>query len=221
MAEGNSLQVESSQLGPHTDLEWSVRRHLQHPFRRPVAEHTRNAFLLAQQWVESLGLPLILDTGCGVGESTHRLAREFPHCAVLGIDKSELRLSRSALHASLSAESPRVFFVRADLVDFWLLASQAGWVLERHCLFYPNPWPKPGHLSRRWHGHPIFPILLSLGGVLELRTNWRIYAEEFAQAFSWATGRLGVLQPLEMGEAWTPFERKYAASGHDLWQFLG
>ncbi len=30
--------------------------------------------------------------------------------------------------------------------------------------------------------HPIFPTLLALGNTIELRTNWEIYAREFAEA---------------------------------------
>ena len=54
--------------------------------------------------------------------------------------------------------------LRAELSDFFtLVAYQSDWVVHSHYLLYPNPYPKSKHLKRRWHGHPIFPVLLALG----------------------------------------------------------
>ena len=59
--------------------------------------------------------------------------------------------------------------------------------------------------------------MLRLGGTIELRTNWRIYAEEFAEAL-----RLADTEPLLDSfvpeQPLTPFERKYFASAHTLWR---
>ena len=49
---------------------------------------------------------------------------------------------------------------------------------------YPNPWPKKKHLGRRWHGAPVFPALVKLGGELEMRSNWQTYLDEFALALA-------------------------------------
>jgi len=110
-----------------------------------------------------------------------------------------------------------VIWLRAELATFWRLAVQAGWRLHRHFLLYPNPWPKPGHLRRRWHAHPVFPDLLQLGGRLELRSNWAVYAEEFAVAVNHALGTR--VQPMRLAgsDDLSPFERKYRASGHALY----
>jgi tRNA G46 methylase TrmB len=85
-------------------------------------------------------------------------------------------------------------------------------------LLYPNPWPKIGHLSRRWHGHPVFPAMLALGGVLECRSNWRIYIEEFCFAIDHLKQGVAVCQDYVPEVALTPFERKYLNSGHALWR---
>jgi tRNA (guanine-N7-)-methyltransferase len=113
--------------------------------------------------VSAAGAPLILDSCCGVGESSRLLARAFPNHYVIGVDQSASRLARGGGRA---AECPaNLDLVRADVVDYWRLLHEAGVRLDRHYLLYPNPWPKIGHLSRRWHGHPVFPTLLELGGV--------------------------------------------------------
>jgi len=179
-----------------------------------VAEHTRHAFADARATLGSVPQRVILDAGCGNGESSVRLAAEHRGAWVVGVDKSAARLS---VHAGRRLPA-NLLLVRAELADFWRLAARAGWRVERHLLLYPNPWPKARHLKRRWHAHPAFPDLLALGGELELRTNWPIYAREFAQALAIAgvpEPRLAAVTP-EPGEAISPFERKYAASRHSL-----
>jgi len=53
--------------------------------------------------------------------------------------------------------------------------------------------------------------------VIELRTNWRVYAEEFALALDIA-GVANISEAFVPEEPLTPFERKYQASGHELWR---
>lgn len=108
--------------------------------------------------------------------------------------------------------------VRADLVDYWRLLQEAGLRLARHYLLYPNPWPKIGQLGRRWHGHPVFPVIIALGGRLECRSNWRVYIEEFAAALTQLTATPVRCEAYNPEQPITPFERKYDASGHMLWR---
>lgn len=209
--------ITSSQPGPHHDLARRVERALTHPLRKPLAQHTLDAFAAAEAWrAERAEAPLILDACCGVGMSTRRLAEAHPECAVIGVDRSADRLSREH-----GAPPDNALLVRADLVDFWRLALAAGWRPVRHYLLYPNPYPKPTHLKMRWQGHPVFPAILALGGRLELRSNWRLYVEEFSLALEQATG---VAAPVEAhdpeGDFLTHFERKYHLSGQPLWKMV-
>lgn len=210
----SSRVVVSSQPGPHHDLARRVSRALASPLQKPIAAHTQAAFEQAAAWLATQDRPLILDAGCGVGLSTRRLAAAFPEHAVIGVDRSADRLSRD--HGALPANA---LLIRADLVDFWRLAQGAGWAPARHYVLYPNPHPKAAQLKMRWHGHPVLPSLLALGGRLELRTNWRLYAEEFALAVAQVTGREAtVTQYAPSGDYLTPFEAKYDQSGQPLWQ---
>lgn len=216
---GNSRFISSAQSGPHDDLAALVHRHLDHPFRKPILDYNRLAFsaALAARDAWNPGAPLVLDAGCGVGWSTLRLAERYPDHFVIGVDQSSDRIGRGKPLA-LPANA---LFVRADLVDFWRLLRAADIRLARHYVLYPNPWPKIGHLARRWHGHAVFPDLLALGGVIECRSNWRIYIEELAIAIGLATGKVTSCQPwLPEGEPLTPFEKKYLASGHALFRLV-
>ena len=76
----------------------------------------------------------------------------------------------------------------------------------------------PKRPGRCWHGHPVFPTLLALGGVLEARSNWPIYLAEHCFAIHRLTQRAVLCEPYLAAPPITPFERKYLASGHRLWR---
>jgi len=218
--------VTSNQETLHKDLEKVVLKYARTTFLRPIADHTREAFAKAEEFVRKFyetagkvtenGAPgpstwfdrahqpssgsfvgvtegtapraVILDSGCGTGESTIHIARRFPGIPVIGIDKSCARLDKAGNPSQTAGDDvpQNAFWIRAELLDFWRLALehvQAGeWTIPYHAVYYPNPWPKQSEATRRFHMHPIFPTLLALGKTIELRTNWEIYAREFAEA---------------------------------------
>lgn len=233
----NSLPVYSNQSGRHVDLSTVLQRHLNTPFQRPLPDWVRNA---AQATVhQAAGRPLILDSGCGTGLSSLLLAQRHPDAFVVGLDQSSHRLARFQPEPATAGVQPanavrgdsrqvlqsagrNLLLVRADAQDYWRALVQIGATLSSHYLLYPNPWPKAHHLKRRWHGHPVWPYLLQLGGRLELRTNWSIYADEFAYALANCC-----ICPVEMdrlsnsealAQPMSLFEKKYAVSGHTLWR---
>jgi len=275
-----SRPVQSSQQTIHQHLRAVVGKHLGTRFDKPISSHTLSAFEEACSFVYNHAAynrnnaPIIVDSCCGTGESTRRLAARFPEALVVGIDKSAQRIARFARSQSdktwtersqtennnhpvlgivaenetdettgsspnesspdgssphhAAPQCPRnLLMLRADAIDFWRLAAQAvrdgTWRVARHFLLYPNPYPKPQHLLQRWHGHPVFPDVVALCKHVELRTNWRVYAEEFAIAWHIATGTHAFVEELQPDDvlaegAMTAFERKYARSGHTLYR---
>lgn len=219
----NSRVPKSAQSGIHAHLAPLLDRHVAAPFRKPYADYNRRAFAASVERRERFAsaMPLILDSGCGTGDSSILLATSFPDHYVIGVDQSSARLGKNAAGKDgASGLPPNVDLVRADLVDYWRLLHDNGIRLERHYLLYPNPWPKVGHLSRRWHGHPVFPTLLELGGILECRSNWRIYVDEFCFAVERLTRRAATCEPHDTEKPMTPFERKYLDSGHPLFRVV-
>lgn len=213
----NSRSIVSSQSGPHENLEKTVKKHFDHPYQKPIAQHTQDAFDQVKQRVEKCiekNVALIFDSCCGTALSTKILATENPNALVLGIDRSCFRLSKQYNQAL----PDNAVLVQADCADFWILAHKAGWKLQKHTLFYPNPYPKTKHLKRRWHAHPVFPTLLALGGELELRTNWKIYADEFCAALNFANQSCNGVKRINPNQAMTLFEKKYYESGQELYQ---
>ena len=208
--------VSSSQTGIHPHLEKHLSRHLEtpwlEPFHLPTVEVYRR---LKEACVFSGGQPIILDSGCGTGKSTQRLAELWPRHIVLGVDRSHVRLAKSGVDSGFN-RSGNCILLRAELTTFWRLMAKDGHSPERHFLLYPNPSPKPGHLSRRWHGHPVFPQLLGLGGEIELRCNWEIYALEFARAVNYVSGAKVEIEKIQPESGISPFEKKYLERGQRL-----
>lgn len=239
--------VTTNQTDIYDKLEEVVRKYASTEYLRPIADHTRIAFAEAEKFVEDFykdvgrdedaaGLAtykVILDSGCGTGESTLNIALANPGIPVIGIDKSVARLTKAGAGvngaglngaAKLNSAAPQnAFLVRAELLDFWRLALEkvkAGmWHIPYHALYYPNPWPKQSEATRRFHLHPIFPTLLQLGDAIELRTNWEIYAREFAEAARIATPDCSIShEAFEPEQPITAFERKYKEARQQLWR---
>lgn len=216
---GNSRSVNSTQSGPHPSLQQLVGKHLRHDWRQPIADHNRVAFQQCLSWRSERGIsrPLLLDSGCGTGRASRYLAERHPDALVIGLDQSAARLKRGEERFGPTPEN--LLLVRAECADIWRLMVDAGWQVAQHFLLYPNPWPKPGHLQRRWHGHPVFPQLLALSEVVELRSNWETYVQEMGAALSLA-GRPAEIAPIQADTPLTDFEEKYRDSGHALWRLV-
>lgn len=212
--QANSLPVSSNQHHLHPKLADVVRRHLQTTHRAEVAAHNILSFEVLASALSAKPRPLVLDSFCGTGHSTAALAARHPGHLVVGIDKSARRLAK---HPRGSGDN--YLLLQADCEDIWKLLTDAGLRTDYHYMLYPNPWPKAGHLQRRIHGHASFPLLLRLGGMLELRSNWQLYVEEFGCAMHLA-GHRGHISMLDDGSAdLSLFEQKYRRSGHDLWSY--
>ena len=201
----------------HEHLAQQVSRHATSVFQKPVTDYNRHAFEASMAAWDAAGRkPLVLDAGCGVGLSSLHLARQFPDHFVIGVDQSADRIARNVQWPGAMPDN--VLRIRADLVDYWRLLRSVGMVLARHYLLYPNPWPKKQHLGRRWHGHPLFPTIVALGGAFECRSNWRIYVQECAAALTQLTGMVVPVESHDAQHPITPFEEKYRASSHPLWR---
>ena len=171
--------ITSPQSGVHENLEKTVKKHLESQCLKPIAPHNKTAFKEAYDWWQQQGKrPAILDSACGTGESSRHLASRYPDHSIIGIDQSIKRLN----HSDNDALPSNCLLLRCECMDFLRLAEQAQWFFTLHTLFYPNPYPKPQHLQRRWHGEAAFKSLLAISQTIELRTNWGIYAQEFYSA---------------------------------------
>lgn len=241
--QGNSRSVSTNQPGISDKLEGLVLKHLTTENKKPVQAHTQDAFERVERWrTQSSSKAIILDSCCGVGESTWRLAHQYPKHLVIGVDKSAVRIKKHGTQQQFfeasddntattpeAASNPQLpqntlfsahnnyCVVRADVIDFWRLVAQNHWPVAQHYIFYPNPYPKASQVQKRWHATASFKDIINIGGNLTVRSNWKIYIQEFAKALQVAEHSPSVTA-VEHIEPFTPFERKYWNSGQRSWQ---
>lgn len=164
---------------------------------------------------------IIVDAGCGIGQSSFIIAGQNPDCLVLGIDKSISRLDRKN---SFKKDLPdNLKFIHCDLLDFYPLYFDLSVKYELKTLkqffLYPNPWPKLKSIKKRFHASPILPFIMQLDSPIEFRSNWKRYLEEFAIVSKGLFKRKIILEKLEPKDTWmTPFEKKYDQSGQELFK---
>ena len=131
MTDANSRSIVSNQPGLHEKLDEIVLKHLSAEFKKPIAEHTQAAFDQVNEKVQAFNGPIILDSCCGVGESTANLAKRHPDALVIGIDKSSHRLDKHDIEYK-QTDAGQYILVQADLNDFWRLAMAANWQPSHH-----------------------------------------------------------------------------------------
>lgn len=204
-------------------------QHTVHPkllpllWRRRCADFQRSLPDFSEKVIQELKLLLqerkpqflILDSGCGTGYSTKVLAQRFPFATVIGIDKSIKKLSKATRTSPVPSNC---FLFRAELVDIWRWLHQIHLSIDYHFLLFPNPWPKPRHFRKRIYAHPVFPKIFAFSRYIELRTNWKVLAEEFAVVAASVTGKDAILSQYSPAAYLTPFEKKYAERGEPLYK---
>ena len=198
--------VTSNQRAAHPQLKKNTRRHAATVFHKPLSDRSLTWWQEHQDTL--LENRLILDSGCGKGQSSLLLAERFPNHTILAIDQSQNRLQKLSHH-----KPHNLIIAQTDCVEIWRLCAAHPCHIDKHYLLYPNPWPKKKHLQRRWHGHPCFSLLIQLSDHTHLRSNWACYIDECAKT-CYQLGRHAqtyCISPYH--PALTHFEAKYQAAG--------
>lgn len=211
-----SRSISTNQVDIHQNLHKVVTRQLTSISQKPLSTHTQQAFGQVISWLGDWQGELVLDSCCGVGESTVNIAQTHPNARVIGVDKSAARTDK---HLAYASTLQNYLVVRADLTDFLRLLVLNKKKLTKHYLLYPNPYPKSAHLQRRWYATSALKDIVTLGGTLEVRSNWQLYIQEFSAALKIANVSNAV-NLFENHHAITPFERKYWQSGQSSWQLI-
>lgn len=210
-----SREVTSNQAGIHQHLQVVVNKHLATTWQKPISDFSKEVFARVEEWLALDDRPLILDSCCGTGESSVRLAKKYPCHRVLGFDRSETRLNKLVRKLAVPENC---FTIRANADDFWRQLVAANIHPVRHFVLFPNPYPKAAQLNQRWHGSPVFPYLIALGGRIEVRSNWKTYLDELAAAITIATTVEPRIEDYHPELVLSAFEEKYRDSGHTLWR---
>jgi len=131
--------------------------------------------------------PIVLELGCGKGEYTLGLAKRFPHCNFIGIDRKGARLWKGAKEG-IEQNITNAAFLRIKIEDIGYYFEQ-GEVAEIWITF---PDPQLQKVRRRLIGpnmvskyQQIFPLT---GGIIHLKTDSRElydYVKEEAPRQGW------------------------------------
>lgn len=214
---GNSHIITTNQSGVHEDLKAILSRYSLTNYKRPLADFSILLWKEIMQWVQ--GSEVVFDLGCGVGASSIYLSSQHPEAKIVAIDKSISRLERKNKFKENLPENIRYF--RGELLDIIPLIYKAS--IEKTLdiksiyILYPNPYPKNIHIKKRFHGNPVSIFLFNTKVPIILRSNWKLYLEEFSyvgQLF----GRESEIKLIENPEMITPFERKYHNSSQKLYE---
>lgn len=124
-------------------------------------------------------VPVVVDIGCGMGESTRTQAAEPPKSAVIALDVH--RRGIATLLRDIERDGTgNVRVVLGDAVDF--LAQRIGpSTLAGARIYFPDPWPKVRHHKRRLVQPDFVSLLverLAPGGFIHCATDDMHYADQ-------------------------------------------
>ncbi len=166
--------------------------------------------------------PVILEIGCGMGETTAAIAAATPTINYLGVEVYPAGLGALMARLDHSAIS-NVKVVAHDAVEILQHMIAPDSLAGCH-IFFPDPWPKKRHHKRRLIQPPFVALLASrmrIGGVVHCATDWEPYAEQMRDVLC-AEPSLANKSP-DDSEGWFPrpawrpvtkFEKRGLALGH-------
>ncbi len=168
--------------------------------------------------------PRVLEIGCGMGETTARIAQATPGVDYVGVEVHAPGVG-SLLKQVDEHALANLRVIRHDAVE--VVAS----MIPSHSLagihvFFPDPWPKKRHHKRRLLA-PSFvhelALRLAAGGYLHVATDW----EEYAQAILATLAAEPLLENTAPGFAPRPdyrpltkFEARGLKLGHGVWDVV-
>lgn len=191
-----------------TTIDPTYELDLTRAFRRPVGPS---------------GAPLIVEIGCGVGDSLAPMAKARPEAAILAFEVYQRGVAStcSKLRA-LDVENVRL--VMADgVAGLQQLVPDSS--VSELWTYFPDPWHKKRHHKRRLVSPQFAQLVtgkLAAGGQWWLATDWDEYATQMREVLDAAPGLRNIGQ-LEGGWAdrgdrpVTRFERRGVEAGRQIY----
>lgn len=218
----HSKPVLSDQFSVHENLAELVKKFQFGVYKKPIPMQVVKDFeSVLINLKNNNNSNVIFDWGCGVGESTYILSKQYPDSFIIGVDKSDSRLKRKN---SFKRNLPtNMMLLKGNIVDWWKVVAMQKHLLKikKQYILFPNPYPKKKHLKLRWHAQPIFQSIMQINSPIEVRSNWKIYIEEFANALDiYFPDKKVFVEQYHPSHFLTPFEKKYYLSGQKLFRCI-
>jgi tRNA (guanine-N7-)-methyltransferase len=168
--------------------------------------------------------PVVLEIGCGMGETTVEIAAANRDVDFLGVEVHMPGVG-SLMRRAAQCELSNLRVIAHDAVEVVATMIPPGSLAAVH-VFFPDPWPKKRHHKRRLLQAPFVELAarrLAGGGILHVATDWQEYADEVLGLLS----RSELLSNTAAGFAprppWRPetkFERRGRRLGHGVWDII-
>jgi len=161
---------------------------------------------------------LILDIGCGMGDSTRAQAGDDPASDIVALDVHTRGIA-TLLRGIESDGLDNVRVVLGDAVSF-VAQRVAPEALAGVRIYFPDPWPKARHTKRRLI-QPEFVRLLAGrlrdGGFIHGATDDSAYADQMLEVFGNEPSlHLHAQPPNDMRRPVTKYERRARRLGHPI-----
>ena len=168
--------------------------------------------------------PIILEIGCGMGETTAIIAAASPQNNYLGIEVHTPGVG-SLLKEIATRELNNLRLIQHDAVDVVKHMLAPASLAGIH-IFFPDPWPKKRQQKRRLIQAPFVALLASRlqpGGYLHCATDWQDYAEQMLAVLSSESlleNSCSGFAPRPNYRPQTKFETRGLKLGHGVWDVI-
>ena len=156
--------------------------------------------------------PLDLEIGCGVGFHPIRYAQTHPDRDLVAIEHTAIKFEKFKRRLENHPQIQNVLPVHGNAIS-WVTHQARPELFERVFLLYPNP-------NHFWYKHPFMHqlvLVMKKGGLFELRTNLKDYADEaieyLSEAFNLTLEQNITLTLQETNAPVSHFEKKYLERG--------
>jgi tRNA (guanine-N7-)-methyltransferase len=171
--------------------------------------------------------PLVLEIGCGMGETTAALAQSRPNVNYLGIEVYNAGVG-ALLKRIEDMQLTNLRVMQFDAVEV-VRDMLADGVLAGCHIYFPDPWPKARHHKRRLV-QPWFIELLAQkiapGGYLHCATDVEDYAQQMLEVLSGqprlqnTANGFAPRKNLLFERPVTKFEHRGVKLGHGVWDVV-
>ncbi|MBK6639559.1 MAG: tRNA (guanosine(46)-N7)-methyltransferase TrmB [Rhodocyclaceae bacterium] len=171
--------------------------------------------------------PVIMEIGCGMGETTAHIAAAQSACDFIGIEVHTPGVG-SLLKQIDERGLTNLRVIQHDAVAVVSDMIAADSLRGIH-VFFPDPWPKKRHHKRRLLQLPFVTELakrLAPGGYLHCATDWEEYAQQMVEVL----GACSLLRntsasadgfaPRPAYRPQTKFETRGLRLGHGVWDLV-
>ena len=168
--------------------------------------------------------PVVLEIGCGMGETTAAIAKAHPERDFLGVEVHGPGVGAILNRIDLGGLT-NLRVVQHDAVEVVDTMIAEASLAGVH-VYFPDPWPKKRHHKRRLLKSAFVNALarrLAPGGYLHAATDWAPYAEEILAAFASEPLLANTAQRFAPRPSWRPqtkFETRGLKLGHEVFDIV-